>query len=532
MLISLRILGKELRRKKLKWFDLRRADFELGKKAYKTQSSMSNQNQTSDRITQIQNQIEALNRPISSGPSFKQKVTAVVKGAVRVMKIQILKFKRNRLFRKLGGQLRQSSDIEGSLTLEAEQSRSVSEKIDVVNSEIRTLAAETYLWARKPLMAGSLVLILMAAFAAVAYEQGAGLPSDLSGGAKEDAAVWSANYRNAKFITRAEFLKRVGPMHLLIRDGPTVEDDIHDIESIVTESAAQHGITITPKDTDVRLVIDVDINRNTVTHSEEGNFGKVVTGEDTIMTMPVQMSLAVKANCRRGDGFVRLSVFPLHNWQIQLGKMGLGTTYAEQFRKAVDTLFQEFAVVADADDTNDMASWNNSLWPAAQDAAMHGKYLSALSAEPGRGNPILEGVRTFDIRDVDLIGLAQEQFDAGSIKRNWISELTNTAYKVDPSAEVRVLNQIAIQWKAYNRIGEGLRNLDENAGFYVNMNIIRVTQRNVVFKFNGELRRTTGVWIWNDVQTKVALPEEEKGIATKLNNQSISFFVKSARDLH
>jgi hypothetical protein len=173
MAITTRLLGKEIHRKKLKWFDLRRADYRLGSKAYEIQSSMSDQNQTIDRINKIQNQIEALGDPESSGPPSQQKFKAVAKGAGRFMKIQILRFRRNQLFRKLGQRLRQSPTIGGPLTAEAEQSRSASEKIDVVTSDIRTLAAATYVWARKPLLASSLALVLLLAFAAVAYEQGA-----------------------------------------------------------------------------------------------------------------------------------------------------------------------------------------------------------------------------------------------------------------------------------------------------------------------------------------------------------------------
>lgn len=171
MAITLRLFGKEVYRKKLQWFDLRRADYRLGKKAYDTQSSMSDQNQTSDRISEIQNQIKALGDPESSAPSSKQKIKNSAKGAGRLLKLQILKFKRNQLFRKLGRQLRQSSNIDGSVVAEAEQSRSVLRGIDVVTSEIRTLAGETYLWARRPLLASFLLLPLIVGLASYGAEE-------------------------------------------------------------------------------------------------------------------------------------------------------------------------------------------------------------------------------------------------------------------------------------------------------------------------------------------------------------------------
>jgi hypothetical protein len=172
--ISLRILEKEIYRNKLRWFDLRRAEHRLGKKAYESQSSLSGQNRTIDRLSKIQRRIELLGQPINWGTAFKDKARAAVKGVVRAMKIQIFKFRRNRAFRTLGRQLRQTPNIDSSLAAETDYSKTILEKIRRLDSERQELAPRTYIWARRPLWAGTIVLALVIPLAGIAYEQEVG----------------------------------------------------------------------------------------------------------------------------------------------------------------------------------------------------------------------------------------------------------------------------------------------------------------------------------------------------------------------
>src|SRR5437764_5621468 len=90
MAISARLMGKEIYRNKLRWFDLRRADYRLGKKAYDSRLSLPNQSQIVDRLDRTQNQIAVLSQSVGSGPSFKEKSKAAAKGVGRAMKIQLL----------------------------------------------------------------------------------------------------------------------------------------------------------------------------------------------------------------------------------------------------------------------------------------------------------------------------------------------------------------------------------------------------------------------------------------------------------
>ena len=135
--IAARLLGKESYRKKLRWFDLRRADYRLGKKAYDSRVPLPDQSRIIDRLSKIHHRIEVLGQPVNSGPSFKEKLIGAVKGVGRAMKIQILRFRRNRLFRKLGGQVRQNPPIDASFSSEIESSKAIFARIQSVNADIK-----------------------------------------------------------------------------------------------------------------------------------------------------------------------------------------------------------------------------------------------------------------------------------------------------------------------------------------------------------------------------------------------------------
>ena len=176
MAIAARLAGKEIYRNKLRWFDLRRADYQLGKKAYDSRLPLPGQSQRSDRLDRLQNRIRELGQEVASGPSLKEKSLATLKGAGRAMKIQLLKLRRRRLLRKLGRRIAEEQIADTSLAAETGEVKAASEKLRSVNAEIQTLAAQTYVWARRPLLISAIVLGLTIIFAGIAFEQEVAMP--------------------------------------------------------------------------------------------------------------------------------------------------------------------------------------------------------------------------------------------------------------------------------------------------------------------------------------------------------------------
>src|ERR1700730_14235709 len=105
--VAARVLGKELRRLKLKRMDLARADLRLGEKAYATGMAdgqaelVSKLDGVAQRVTQLrQHEAEA-------GSTFAEKAKALANRIARAVQVGALQLKRRRILRRLGASLRQ-----------------------------------------------------------------------------------------------------------------------------------------------------------------------------------------------------------------------------------------------------------------------------------------------------------------------------------------------------------------------------------------------------------------------------------------
>jgi TPR repeat protein len=159
--IAARVLGKELRRLKLKRMDLARADLRLGEKAYATGMAdgqaelVSKLDGVAQRVTQLrQHEAEAAS-------TFGEKVRALANRIARAVQVGALELKRRRLLRRLGASLRQGG-TKSSLAEEARSASAVADRITATEAAITGLRPQTYLWARRPLLIISLLLLLLA----------------------------------------------------------------------------------------------------------------------------------------------------------------------------------------------------------------------------------------------------------------------------------------------------------------------------------------------------------------------------------
>ena len=101
-----------------------------------------------------------------------------------------------------------------------------------------------------------------------------------------------------------------------------------------------------------------------------------------------------KANCRRGDKFVQLDVYPCYVWNAYYASMGdlvdFATAYAKAFREAVGGAFDGMAKISEADDTGDEA-WKASLWPPAQNSEMYKNFVSPVKDDTGPSKRVFYG---------------------------------------------------------------------------------------------------------------------------------------------
>ena len=158
--IATRLFGKELHQKKLKWFDLRRADCRLGEKVVAA-GVPSEHSQFAQRVNQIDIRLTSLRQhEQKSSNTYGEKVKVWLNGMVRAVRIAALERNRRNVLKQLGAAVRKSPSPNVLRTGEAHSAKQIAETIGSIDGAIRELRASTYVWARRPLLASSLLMIL------------------------------------------------------------------------------------------------------------------------------------------------------------------------------------------------------------------------------------------------------------------------------------------------------------------------------------------------------------------------------------
>jgi hypothetical protein len=382
------------------------------------------------------------------------------------------------------------------------------------------------LWARRAVWALLLVSVVHAGIGFSRREKESTAASSATSGSSAaqpstkldaDATAWANSYRSAKFITRAEFVKRVGPVRMVIRERG-VSENVPNFASILETSAASHGLTIVSEPSNVELNVDAELTRSKITSEEEDGWGRRETDYSMAYMTSVQISFAVKANCRRGDKFVQLNVYPCRGASMYYEYMGqwvdFNAAYSNAFRQTVDSAFDFIGKFTDADDTDDAAAWNASLWPVAQNTEMYKIFLSPVSAQPGASNLAFYGLTKLELKDIELNEDAGKELNAGSVQQTWINELSRNGQQIGLPSDVRIFHDVDAYHLSRSLFGF------ERKLCYFDQSLIRVYEKNVVFEFNGELRRAD-VCIWKDRDRATALPRDHSNTIQDLVSRSI-----------
>ena len=72
--------------------------------------------------------------------------------------------------------------------------------------------------------------------------------------------------------------------------------------------------------------------------------------------------------------------------------------------------------------------------------------------------------------------------------------------------------------------------MDPDAGFYVDLSAVSVSQKNVVFEFQGELRRAD-VYLWSDLEATMSLSKDESESAQNLVDGRVDYCIKRFKEL-
>lgn len=157
--VAARLAANEVQRIKLARYDLARADLALGEQAYTSGNAYGQADLVSklDLLTQGLKQLRQ--RKVEPTSTFADKAKAFASKNGRAVQAGVLQLKRRRLLRQLGGKIRQSGE-NGSLAERAHSARSLADRINCIETQIRQLTSQTYPWARRPLLLVALLLLL------------------------------------------------------------------------------------------------------------------------------------------------------------------------------------------------------------------------------------------------------------------------------------------------------------------------------------------------------------------------------------
>lgn len=248
-------------------------------------------------------------------------------------------------------------------------------------------------------------------------------------------------------------------------------------------------------------------------------FGERETGYDSGYIASVELLFDVKTNCRRGNTFVELHVYPCVALNWQYGYMGqwvdFNASYKEAFRRALDNAFDTLGKLKDSDDREDEPGWARSFWPAAQNAEIQKSFLSPIRSESVASSRVFHGGTRIAFGQIDLNEGARNYFNAASLQQSWISELRRNGQDIDPSSDISIGNEVDV-----NHIANSFLGISGDPIYYFDGNWSAAWQKNVVFEFNGELRRA-GVCIWEDAEFTMALPRDNPNAAQELVSRSI-----------
>lgn len=157
---ALRLLGKEISRAKTKRFNLRSAYYQLGSAAYQRQVVPPNEAGIAKKLDELNTRLEQLSLILPTGSTFKEQLKVNVRRLSNMMKRLLLRSRRKRLLRKLGGRMAKAQELSDALPVEFDRVKALSHKLESIEQEMVALAARTYFWARRPLATLSVVLVV------------------------------------------------------------------------------------------------------------------------------------------------------------------------------------------------------------------------------------------------------------------------------------------------------------------------------------------------------------------------------------
>lgn len=157
------LAAKEALRRKIQSMDLRKADQEIGRKAFEDDLVPPEFGETVSKLKQFREQMAELRQPEkAASESIGDKARAAASATAKKAKIEAIKLKEANLLGDLGAKIRAQPDKPEALKAEIEVADKATGRIEAIDTEIEALRSES--WVKRPLLILVVAGVLVALF--------------------------------------------------------------------------------------------------------------------------------------------------------------------------------------------------------------------------------------------------------------------------------------------------------------------------------------------------------------------------------
>jgi hypothetical protein len=346
--------------------------------------------------------------------------------------------------------------------------------------------------------------------------------------ASREAQGWASRYRNAPWITGAEFLQQVSEVKLEVdASGLGSLVSLEDLEAGIQRALQTEGFQINPE-APVTVHLTVRFKQNDITNHVYGTDVIEETYHLPVLLEFYSMSFLIPATVFREGIFQKLAVSPAWSQALgsitgQFGRQDVFNDLRSDIHLLLTTIRGDNYRPSSEQET----SWRDSLWDKRENERMYKGYAASQNLQGIDLERVFRGVNRLTL-SVDLDQDASSCINRSWIENEWGNTLRGAGLPVDPDSPFR-LNHEVMTVRTRNIIGIDV--------CYSNADIVSFTQRNVVFpiavKDPGQAQNEvklvrSGVLIDRHVNVGILLPRDRTKLSQQID-QSIEEFIERLR---
>jgi hypothetical protein len=339
---------------------------------------------------------------------------------------------------------------------------------------------------------------------------------------------WANRYRNAPWITGAEFLQEVSEVKLEVdASGLGSLVSAEDLEAGIRRALQTEGFQINPQ-APVTVHVTVRFKQSDITNHIYGTDVIEQTYHHPELLEFYSMRFLIPATVFREGGFQKLALSPA--WSFVTGGFYGGFGRQDVLDDLPSEIHSLLTTIRGDDyrpSSEEETSWSNSLWDERDNERMYKEYAASQNSQGIDLERVFSGVHRLKL-SVELEHDSSSCINRSWIENEWGNTLSGAGLPVDPDSPF-VLDHQIITLIERNLIGVEV--------CYTNADVIYFKQRSVVFpwavKDPGQAQREvrlvrSSVLIDEHVNLGILLPRDRTDVSHQID-QSIQEFIERLR---